>query len=324
MKVVRDEAENQVHEATVIPAQGTIERAYMSPLVKSILVENGLNFEIEKEPMQGAVSGRPSSYFGLYNSVTNECIGTCKAGYHISQNFEVVDLVLRGTEIFGDEISVTKAGSINGGRKIFIQLKIKGISKVSNDIVERFITIIDSNDGSTSLSVGIGDLTLSCQNQFYKFYKAGEAKFRHSASLAEKLKSLPFLIETALKESHKQVDIYNKLADFQIDESKKHYMVKAMLGHDRKITSPDNYAKLSSRSLNIMDKVYNHINKEMEDKGNNLWGLHSGITSFTTHDASAPSRDNGRFESLVRGKNYDMNQASLQYVMRESGLFEVA
>lgn len=314
MHIVKDET----------PVQETQARPVVSAKVKALLEANGLDFEIQKEPLTGFTSGRETPYFGLFNSVTNECINTVKAGYHVSQNADILDLVLQGSEMFGDEISITKAGSINGGRKVFIQLKIKGVGIVANDIIERYITIIDSNDGSTSLSVGIGDYTMSCENQFYKFYKAGEAKFRHSASLAEKLKTLPSLIETALSESHKQIDIYTKLAEVEISDIAKHSLVKQVLGHDRHFTSPENYAKLSTRSLNIMDKLYNNISREIEDKGQNLWGLHSGVTRFTTHDSSAPKRDNGRIETLLQGNNYDMNQKSLNYVMRESGLFEVA
>lgn len=303
-------------------AQETQERQFVaSPRILAMLEEYDLNFEIQKEALEGKESKRRTPYYGLYNSVTNQCISVVKSGYHVSQNDEVLDMVIRGTEIFGAELSIHTAGSINGGRQVFIQLAVQGESKVANDVLKRYITIIDSNDGTSALSVGMGDLTMSCMNQFFKFAKAGK-KFRHSASLAEKLKSLPFQIESAMKDSYKQVKIYEELADFQVNENKKHFLVKEVLGYDRKLTSPEKYAELSSRSINIMDKLYAHIDKEIADKGQNMWGLHSGVTSFTTHDASAPKRDNGRLESLLMGKNYGLNQKSLNYVMRESGIYE--
>ena len=51
----------------------------------------------------------------------------------------------------------------------------------------------------------------------------------------------------------------------------------------------------------------------MNDKGENLWGLHSGVTRWTTHDKSAPRRENGRVESLIVGTNYKVNQSSLEF-----------
>ena len=63
-----------------------------------------------------------------------------------------------------------------------------------------------------------------------------------------------------------------------------------------------------------MNKMYNHIEKETNTKGLNLWGLHSGITSFTTHELSVPKRENGRSESLMIGSGYKIAKKSLDFV----------
>ena len=141
--------------------------------VNEILTTNGLDFTVEKLPLVAPrnrsvitdggeivdeVQLVDSPYFGLYNSKSGEIINTVKKGYTVSQNDEVVELVLRGMDGFG-ELSVQKAGSLNGGRRVFIQLAIDGLSVVGDDRVKRYVTIIDSNDGTTGLSVGIGDLT---------------------------------------------------------------------------------------------------------------------------------------------------------------------
>ena len=257
----------------------------------------------------------PSEYFGLINSKTNEVINTVKEGYSVSQNEEVVDLVLKGIEPFGSDISVTKGGALNGGRKVFLQLAINGDGKVGNDTIKKYITIIDSNDGSTGLSVGIGDLTMSCSNQFFKFYKSGQSKFRHTASLERRIKEIPFLIETALSESLRQIEIYNRFASTPITRDLAHKMVKHLLGFDKVYTSVNDLSDKSTRSINKMDAIYNAIEREMNSKGDTLWGLHSGITYYTTHELSAPKRDNGKTEILLQGNGYNLNQASLEFAL---------
>jgi hypothetical protein len=294
---------------------------------QEILTAHGLDFTIEKAPMvaidkQGNQVASP--YFGLINSQSNEVINTVKEGYTVSQNHEIVEMVLRGMERFGDKLTVSKAGSLNGGRKVFMQLAIEGMSKVADDIIKRYVTIIDSNDGSTSLSIGIGDLTMSCSNQFAKFYKSGDAKFRHTATLEQKLRTIPTLIETALNVSLRQVDIYRRFVSTPVSQRLAHEMVKYVLGYDREITSTLVLSEKSTRSINTMDKLYAHIEKEMAQKGQNVWGLHSGITSFTTHEMSTPKRDNGRIESTLIGNAYNMNQKSLNFAMGKSGLLEMA
>jgi hypothetical protein len=283
---------------------------------QEILSTYGLDFRIEKAPMfamNAAGEQVPSPYFGLINSKSNEVINTVKEGYAVSQNDEVVELVLGGMSKFGSELSVSKAGSLNGGRKVFLQLGIEGDGIVGNDRIKRYVTVIDSNDGSTSLSIGIGDLTMSCQNQFWKFYKAGEAKFRHTATLTEKMRSIPYLIETALSESMRQIERYKRYVSTPVTKELADRMVKEVLGYDRVYTSMDVLSKKSTRAINQMDKLYAQIEREMADKGNNVWGLHSGVTRFTTYDLSAPKRENGKIESGLIGGAYKMNQKSMSF-----------
>lgn len=286
-----------------------------------ILTANGLDFTVDKKellvPMNDSIV--PTGYYGLVHSVSGEVLNTCKESYRVSQNREVIELVLQGMQNFG-ELSVHKAGSLHGGRKIFIQLAVQGQSKVGEDIIKRYVTIIDSNDGSSGLSVGIGDFTMSCSNQFYRFYRAGQAKMRHSNSMNAKINEIPQLVSLALAESMRMIEVYNAFQSTKVSRELAHKMVNAVLGFDKVQTSVLELSEKSTRSINSMESLYGHIEKEMNQKGDNLWGLHSGVTSWTTHDKSAPRRDNGRFESLTVGNNYKTNQKSLEFALDYAGM----
>ena len=294
--------------------------------VKEILVNNGLDFEIVKVPLVGkqlvtsvSSSGEliddikltNSPYYGLLNSKSGNFINTVKEGYTVSQNAEVVELVLRGMQGFG-ELSVSKAGSINDGRKVFIQLAIEGMSKVGDDSIKRYVTIIDSNDGSTGLGVGIGDLTMSCQNQFFSFYRSGQAKMRHTASLETRLKEIPSLISLALENSLRQIDMYNDFLKVGVSDKNIHDMVKLQVGIS-KLSSVGDIADASGKVNKAMETLYEMIRVEVAQKGKNVWGLHSGVTRWTTHTKSAPRRDNGRIESSMIGTNSKTNMKSLEF-----------
>lgn len=287
-----------------------------------ILKENGLDFDIVKVPMIGHVPMGETTmpietdYFGLYNTKIGKIIHSVKGSYTVSQNRDILEMVLKGAEPFG-ELSVAKAGSLHDGRKIFIQLGIDGFSDVGNDKVKRYITIIDSNDGSSGLSVGIGDFTMSCSNEFYKFNKAGTMRAMHKSSIDAKIKELPYLIKGALKESMRMIKMYNDFKSTEVSRTLANEMVNHLLGYDR--TSPDSVLnELKTRSMNMMDSLYNCIETEMNGKGNNLWGLHSGVTRWTTHEKSAPRRENGRLESLMMGTNYRVNQKSLNFCLENA------
>lgn len=265
---------------------------------KQILKDNGLDFTIEKEQLIGKDSGRITPYYGLYNGKTNECINTCKVGYTVSQNEDILNMVMKGISKFGNQLSVSKAGSINGGRRVFLQLAIDAKSKVGDDIITRYVTILDSNDGSTSLSVGIGDEVAHCTNQFFKFYKAGEAKFRHTATIEQKIEKIPHLIELALGKSLEQIKIYNKFQSTPLTKALAEKVIDEVL-------SFENILKLTARQQIIHDNLMTAIKIERDYCGDTVWGLFNGITRFTTHMQSVPKRNNGREESLINGTAYN-------------------
>ena len=283
-----------------------------------ICQQHGLDFNISKRGLYDG-QGNQSGYFGLWNDKADECIHTVKEGYTVSQNQDLIEMVLEGIAPYGKGLSITKAGAMNVGRKVYIQLAVEGESLVGSDVIKKYITIIDSNDGSTSLSVGIGDVTMSCTNQFYRFYKKGN-KVRHTATLEKKMQELPGLIKEAMKQSMKQMKAYEFFAATSIEDKVVHQLVKEVLGYDREYTSVKDLSEKSTRAINKMNDLYACIESEMAEKGKNLWGLHSGVTYFTTHKNSAPKRENGRMESLMLGGGYNLNIKSFNFAMGKAEL----
>ncbi len=135
-----------------------------------------------------------------------------------------------------------------------------------------------------------------------------------SITIEEKIKSIPSLIETALEQSMQQIKIYNRFASTSITKDLANKAVNAVLGYDRTMSASE-LAEMKTKSINLMNNLYSHIEKETKQKGMNLWGLHSGVTSFTTHETKGPKRDNGHIESLLVGSSYDKNQASFEFAM---------
>ena len=280
---------------------------------QELLQAHGLDFHIHKLPLSAVHEGQviPSPYFGLMNDKTGEIINTVKESYTISQNADVVEAVLRGSQKYGN-LNVTHAYSLNGGRRTYIALEIEGDAKVGNDTVKRYVTIIDSNDGSSGLLVGIGDFTMSCQNQFYSFEEDGRMRARHTSSIEQKIAQIETMVGLQLDASMRLMELYKKFQSTAVSRDLAHKMVNHILGFD-KTTDSVLLGEQSTRAMNAMESLYENIEKEMNSKGNNVWGLHSGVTRWTTHDKSAPRRDNGRLESIAVGTNYKTNHASLEF-----------
>lgn len=127
-----------------------------------ILELTGLNWEVKKLPLfakEGNIN-HESNYFGIVRSDNHEVISTCKATYQPVQNIETVDLLHEIANKSGLEI--VKGGPMQGGKKLFIQMKDpEGSIRIGDDTVEKYVFAINSHDGTTSLAFGTSNLVQS-------------------------------------------------------------------------------------------------------------------------------------------------------------------
>jgi hypothetical protein len=292
--------------------------------VKNILIDYGLDWKIEKrklvditdienDPLNSNLFPDPTPFYTLKNMGNGKHLHSVKIGYEPSQNEDLVRGVLKGTEQFGN-IKPIFGASIKEGRKVMLQFELDAESYVNGDRIIQYITVTDSNDGSTGLGVGIGDKTVSCKNEFFHRYKDSFAKVRHSQTLRKKLKNLPLMIEQALLENVKMINLYKDFASVPIDLHDYHAMVHNIVGISNK-SEEQVLKEASTQKKNSMKQLYNCINIETSQKGQTLWGLHSGVTRYTTHHRSVPNREHGRLESQMIGTAYRENHKSLEYVM---------
>ena len=79
--------------------------------------------------------------------------------------------------------------------------------------------------------------------------------------------------QTPLKPNYKNLrdNVAKKTFDIDMDISLKNY---------------NNSEELSSTKKNKLSRFYIDLNGEIQEKGENLWGLFSGVTKYTTHSLS--------------------------------------
>lgn len=264
--------------------------------VNEILVNNGLDFEIKKLPLianneEGSQLITP--YYGLFNSKTNECINTCKSGYTISQNCDLIETVLNSISKYSDRLIISKAGSLNGGRRIFVQLRVNDrvnsiISKERSYKLNWFINILDSNDGSTGLSGLIG---VELDGNIFYLEVPKLPKFRHTSKIEASIINVNRIIELCLNYMD---DLYIKFDSFKsikVDIGLIDLFVKAIFGFNQHDTN------LTIRSIRNMDNLYSCINRTSPT----LLSLIVGLSKYTNEFQKSINRDNSLDESLICG-----------------------
>ena len=250
---------------------------------QEVLKATGLdwNVRIEKTFTE---SGIELDRIGLVREDTNDILGVHSNGYTPYQNDQLVDLLQRVSSLTGLEIH--KGGEFGKGKKVYIQLKSNDL-KLGADRVEGFVTGINSFDGSTSLAFGNSNLTISCQNTFFAAYKNLE-KVRHTKNMNFKIDEICRGIDLLVEEEREMFTTIKKMSETRFSQETKERVIKSLfdINMDIKLVGYRDNNELSTNTKNKLSRMYIDMDGELKEKGDNVWGLFSGVTKYTTHSLS--------------------------------------
>lgn len=274
--------------------------------VQEILKEAKLDWSVRTETIQTVSGIEIPESMAIVREDTNKVLSVRGVGYHPYQNEELMELLHRVSSKTGLEIH--RGGFFGEGEKVFIQLKSDDL-KLGNDRIEGFLTGINSFDGSTSLAFGPTSLTISCMNTFFGAFRQMTTKVRHTKNMVLRVEDICQKLEVALNDEKEIFTNIVRLSETPLDDIIRDSVTRQLFKIPKNVLLNDAKA-ISTRTRNLMDRYYIDSVGEINQKGENLWGLFSGVTKFTTHSLSS-----------VR-KTYDSDQKMYdQYGERERGIY---
>lgn len=298
------------------PAWHNLGTVFTEPLTtEQALEKGGLNFDVLKLPNihmlpNGIEIISEESFFTVRTDV-NKILGS-KLGkdYTVMQNieaFNIVDEILQsGTA------TIETAGAIDDGRKVFICLKInKGITVGSNDIVNQYLLIAISHDGTLSITVMPTNVRVVCNNTLTAALKGAQdkIKIRHTANAGSKLSEAMKVLKLINNNTAVNEDNYNKMKETVISpETMFAYFGNVFFNQDEiNAMQSGKGAKdvLSTRKENVLSEVLSFANtgigQNMTLKGSDLtmWTAYNAVTGYMTRKKYSSAND--RANSMLFG-----------------------
>lgn len=288
-----------------------------------IAKKSGLDYEVEKLPFFANRNGKTveSDYFGLFNPKTGKFLNSVSEQYRPVQNMEILKAVIGAVQKFGElDPDKATAKDLNEGRKILIDIPIADDGDFHGDKIQKSVTVVDSKDGSSQLRVGLGSLVMSCENGLYRFRNDHEhMAAKHTAKIEERIQGLKDTLPVAIREVYEMVEKFEQFRSTPVSRELVDDLSKHLLGADKKASDQDakkdkDKREISGKKRGQIEALYRNMETEVNAKGENLWGILNGVTRWTTHEKSAPRRDNGQLESLALGTNARTNEKALAFV----------
>jgi hypothetical protein len=170
---------------------------------------------------------------------------------------------------------------------------------------EEYMFIGNSFDGSKRFHIGTASNLLRCSNQFTSTLKVYSKKHNSGLDISETVAK--DIIQTYKAKKAVLYESFNGMETVRVDETVVDRLIKEiynMLGHDSKAMKQKDWKE--SPSMQILKQS---IDKEINDLGNNAFGLFNGVTWYTTHEMRTADSMN----SQINGTASLINQKAFRF-----------
>lgn len=227
----------------------------------------------------------PEAY-GIYRHTGGQPLGVVgKVFQPIDLNVLLDSIVASVHECCDSEINLSniKYNEFKGGSKVSFGLplvekqEIKG-SPMVGDLVFSSLMVTTGFDGLTKTSVSFVSHRLWCSNGASR-RSAIDVSFKNTFNSHAKLFYLCNELITCIQDVETYIQQLGDMVKYKVSQK----MIDAYL---TKVTgyAVKDYADLTTRKRNILDKINQSVAIEMQNTGANLFSLYNGITRYTTHD----------------------------------------
>lgn len=149
-----------------------------------------LDWDVNLKPLQfvddDGTAHLISDRFSVNRSNDNRVLGIVSDGYKPFQNREV--FAFMDSMIDSGDASFTTAGSLAGGKRVFMSAKIGDVFDVAGDEHYQYLLVYSSHDGTKALTAAVTNVRAVCQNTVTMALKGARHKWslRHKSTLEGK------------------------------------------------------------------------------------------------------------------------------------------
>jgi phage/plasmid-like protein (TIGR03299 family) len=175
--------------------------------VSEAIEASGLGWGVAKEPIAldrgedwqlDARRYRPIE--GNYATVrqdTGDVLGIVGERYRIVQNHEAFAFI---DQLLGSDIHFETAGSLHGGRRVWVLATLPEHVEVGGDAVRPYVLLMNSHDGSTAVIAATTPIRVVCQNTLNWGLQNARQKFsiRHTEAVTQRVHEARRVLELSI------------------------------------------------------------------------------------------------------------------------------
>jgi len=242
----------------------------------------------------------------------------------IREAFGVLDQLVEDGEIVLETV-----GSLADGRKTFMAAKLTGenLEIVPGDIMERYLVVRDSYDGSTTLDFGASGTLIVCENTermaFGEAQRKGQiSKQKHTKGIMSETRVLQ--AREALGLASQSFEAYailgKQLASIKMStDDVEAFHTKLVFGDKSVPANPDNWSGQQRRAVGELGFMYSEgPGQQIDGRKGTAWGALNSVTAWTNHmKRHKAATDQDRTNFVLYGKGAKINADARELLVRQ-------
>jgi phage/plasmid-like protein (TIGR03299 family) len=294
-----------------VPWHGLGVRVEEEQTAEKAIIAAGMNWVSELRPLYlrgvNEVDGIPvigtevPDVQAVVRTKDNSVLGVVKGRYHIIQNHECFSFM--DSVIGSGQAVYHTAGSLKGGRVIFMTVKLPKDAKVGPDKIEKYILLSSSHDGSHSLEIRWTPVRVVCANTLGAALRQRTSdciSIRHCQNYASKVEQAREILQLTDQYYDLMEKEYNKLLDAEMNHGD---MVKFA---EKLFPSEDRDP--STKTKNIRNRVVELFGtgKGIAEVKNTRWAAYNAVTEYVDHWSTVKMTEKSKLGGLQEAR---MNNA---------------
>lgn len=251
-----------------------------APTVDEAIVAAGLNWGVRLDALTTTAGLAVADNYAVVRESDSAVLGVVGSEYTPVQNAEAFAWIRPIIE--SGEATIEAAGSLQGGRRVWILAAIKGAvaEPTPGDPVQSYVLFAHGHDGSLAVRAGFTTTRVVCQNTLTLATKTGASKllkFRHTKNVRGALDAARAAFDVQRSELQSASALFSMLATKKLSGRNLVRYVRETLAE-----GAGNDDTIKVRNVDAIVKLA-HESPVRAAEGT-LWGGYNAVTEWATHE----------------------------------------
>lgn len=264
----------------------------------------GLAWSVEKQPLFTCFEG-PFEAEMVHEVPTHRLVvrmddhsqlGVVGKNYQPLQNDEAFSFL--DSLVEDGSMRYHTAGSLRGGKKVWMLGKIGSTEVVPGDRVDQFILGHNAHDGSGSFRIMFTTVRVVCANTAAIALRQGRGtgiSIRHTRNMKSRVADAQKALGLAVKTHDENEEFLKYLAGIQLTKKRVEQIISDLIPLPEK----GNVTKAQNQQDTLLNLFQHGVGQDIPGVSGTGWAFHNAVTEYTSHHRT--SRGGHRFESAILG-----------------------